>query len=142
MSAVDSTVRILKKLVHFLIDPLRIDDEEASFTLGIPEAQTTTVDSVQGWSKRPPAVIECPGCGADIYQARSTRNIDCPECHRTFKSHDFPDMKLVGLICPRCTAEMKHGIRHPSVFDIPEWATCQECQFHWDLTHWYGNVSL
>lgn len=137
MSVADSMYRFLRWTVRTLVDPLRIDDDMHQFTLAIPEAQTTTVDSVQGWSNRPPAVLECPGCGAAIAQRRARIDIDCPECHRTFKPHDFSKLELLELTCPRCETAMDHGTRHPNVFDIPEWATCRECQYHWDLDHWF-----
>lgn len=137
MSIGSTTARLLKRVYEYLVDPLRVEEGEKSFTLSIPEAQTTTVDSVQGWSNRPTAVLRCPGCDTDIPQRKSTSNIDCPNCYRTFGSDEFSDLELLGLYCPRCETEMAHGIRHPNLFDIPEWATCQECQYHWDLDHWF-----
>lgn len=137
MSAAATAYRYLKGFYEFLVDPLRIDEDLATFTLSIPDAQTTTVDSVQGWSNRPAAVVVCPGCGAEIPQRQPSHDIDCPNCYRTFKPHDFGDLELRRMTCPRCDCEMYHGIRHPNVFDIPEWATCPECQYHWDLTHWF-----
>lgn len=137
MSAAVTAFRLLKQLYHILVDPLRIDDTDETFTLSIPDAQTTTVDSVQGWSNRPAAVVRCPGCEAEIPQRRSSNDIDCPNCYRAFKPHDFGDLELLRMTCPRCDTEMYHGIRHPNVFDIPEWATCPDCQYHWDLTHWF-----
>lgn len=129
--------RLVKLALQKLIDPLRVDDELRNFTLSIPEAQTTTVDSVQGWRKRPPAVLECPGCEAPMHQQRSTSEIVCSNCWRSFSDDKFSEHKLLDMICPRCEAEMDHGIRHPMVFDKPEWATCPDCQYHWDLDHWF-----
>lgn len=137
MSTAGWTYRFVKGVYEFLVGPLRIDESEETFTLSIPEAQTTTVDSVQGWSERPPAVLECPGCTAEITQRRSSTDIDCPNCYRSFKPHDFGHVELLRMTCPRCDSEMYHGIRHPNVFDIPEWATCPDCQYHWDLSHWF-----
>ena len=140
MSAAASTIRFLKWAWEVLVDPLRAPEEVQAFTLSIPDAQTTTVDSVQGWSKRPPAVLECPGCGASIHQRTASSAIDCPNCYRTFRSDQFSDLELLELICPRCDTEMYRGIRHPNLFEIPEWATCPDCQYHWDLSHWFRRM--
>lgn len=137
MSAGAMTYRLLKRLYEALADPLRVDEDTETFTLAIPEAQTTTVDSVQGWSNRPSALLRCPGCDAQIPQRRSSSAIDCVNCYRTFGSDEFSELELLGLVCPRCNTEMVHGIRHPNLFDIPEWATCPDCQYHWDLDHWF-----
>lgn len=137
MSAGAATYRKLKQLVVALVEPLKADENIEHFTLSIPDAQTTTVDSVQGWSNRPAAVLACAGCETPIPQRRSSSPIDCPNCYRTFKSDAFADLELLALVCPRCDTEMYHGIRHPNLFDIPEWATCPDCQYHWDLSHWF-----
>lgn len=137
MSAGATTVRLLKRVYEFLVDPLRIDDDLAQFTLSIPDAQTTTVDSVQGWSNRPAAVLRCPGCDAEIPHHQASHDIDCPNCYRAFKPNEFGDLDLLWMTCPRCDTEMYHGTRHPNVFDVPEWATCPDCQYHWDLAHWF-----
>lgn len=140
MAVGPKTCRLLKHVWRRLVDPLRIDDSSEMFTLSIPEAQTTTADSVRGWSKRPPALLRCSGCEAGIPQRRASTDIDCPNCYRVFRPHDFADLDLLGLFCPRCSADMQHGIRHPNVFDIPEWATCPDCQYHWDLDLWFSAV--
>lgn len=137
MSTGATTMDRLKRLWDLLVDPLRADDEVTHFTLAIPDAQTTTVDSVQGWQHRPAALVRCPGCDAQIPQRRSSHDLDCPNCYRTFGAHEFGDLELLGLVCPRCNTEMQHGIRHPNLFSVPEWATCPDCQYHWDLDHWF-----
>lgn len=136
MSIGVTAIAVLKAVVNRVAEPLRADDI-THFTLAIPEAQTTTVDSVQGWGKRPPAVLACPGCDTEISQRSARSTIDCPYCYRTFSDGDFSELELLALECPRCDAEMNHGVRHPRVFDIPEWATCPECRYHWDLNHWF-----
>ncbi|HKJ58932.1 MAG TPA: hypothetical protein VKA37_06870 [Halobacteriales archaeon] len=128
---------VLKLVFDKLVDPLREDETITHFTLAIPEAQTTTVDSVQGWDNRPPAVLRCSGCGTEITQHRSRNTIDCPYCYREVSDDQFDELELVAMVCPRCDAEMNHGIRHPVMYDIPEWATCPDCQYHWDLSHWF-----
>jgi hypothetical protein len=129
--------RVLKRVVEKIVDPLRADEAIEQFTLAIPEAQTTTVDSVQGWRNRPPAVLACPGCDGEMHQHNAIGNISCSNCFRDFPEEEFADHELVRMNCPRCDHEMKHGRRHPEMYDIPEWATCPNCQYHWDLDHWY-----
>lgn len=126
-----------RRILSAVVDPLRVDDTPEQFTLCIPEAQTTTVDSVQGWGKRPPAALECPDCGGRMHQRAPIDDIDCTECWRTFDNEAFPDLALLTMVCPRCGTDMEHGTRHPNVFDVPEYATCMACQYHWDLDHWY-----
>lgn len=130
-------IHLLQGVLERLIDPLRVDESIEQFTLSIPEAQTTTVDSVQGWRHRPPAVLRCPGCGGRLLQHEPIDDIECTDCWRTFNEDSFSTFDLLTMVCPRCRTDMTHGIRHPNVFDIPEYATCPECQYHWDLDHWY-----
>ncbi len=137
MGSALAVYRALKQLLVKLVEPLRADESITHFTLAIPEAQTTTVDSVQGWQRRPPAVLRCAGCGTEVSQRRATSAIDCTNCYRTFPADEFADLELLAMVCPRCDAEMDHGIRHPMLFDHPEWATCPDCQYHWDLDHWF-----
>ena len=137
MSTGAATYRLFKDLLIALIEPLKADEEIKHFTLSIPDAQTTTVDSVQGWSNRPSAILRCPGCDGQIPQRRSSSRIDCPSCYRDFGSDEFSDLELLGLVCPRCNTEMAHGIRHPNLFDIPEWATCNGCRYNWEFKHSY-----
>lgn len=127
----------LRYLARRLVDPLRADDEIEHFTLSIPEAATTTYRRSEGWPKRPPATLACPGCGAEIYQHRPWSDLDCPDCPEAYESEDFPELELLSIHCPRCGTGMDHGRRHPVAFDIPEWATCGNCQFHWEYAHSY-----
>ena len=137
MAAVGTAYSALKLLAEKLIDPLRADETITHFTLSIPDAQTTTVDSVQGWENRPPATLRCAGCSTEIEQARSRHEIDCPYCYRTYPAEDFGELELLSMTCPRCETAMDHGRRHPRMFDVPEYATCPSCQYHWDLNHWF-----
>ncbi|MFB6242974.1 MAG: hypothetical protein ABEH80_02645 [Halobaculum sp.] len=129
--------RVCKRVLDKIIDPLRSDEAIEQFTLSIPDAQTTTVDSVQGWRNRPAAVLQCPGCGDDMRQPSAIADISCTNCFREFPEEEFDDHELLRMICPRCDCDMKHGRRHPRMYDVPEWATCPNCQYHWDLDHWY-----
>lgn len=126
----------LRWLGDRLVDPLRVDDDER-FRLSMPETQTTTVDGGLGWQKRPPAILECPRCGSDIHHHRSREPIDCPRCVAEFGSGEFPDLNLRYLVCPVCESRMEHGRRHPGQVDVPEWATCNECRYHWEYDHFF-----
>jgi hypothetical protein len=128
---------LCKRGLDRIIDPLRKDESLEHFTLAIPEAQTTTVDSVQGWQRRPPAILACPGCDADMEQQNAIGPISCTNCWREFPNEEFADHELRSMICPRCDTDMQWGRRHPQMFDVPEWATCPDCQYHWDLDHWF-----
>lgn len=128
---------ILKRFLSWIVDPLRADESITQFTLSVPEAQTTTVDSVQGLRNRPPLVVECPGCTGKIVQPHAYERFDCQHCFRDWPSGSLEEFELIAMVCPRCESDMQHGRRHPQVFDVPEWATCPNCQFHWDLTHWF-----
>ena len=125
----------LKHAGHLLAEPLRVDPEAAKLRLPVPDAQTTTMDGDVGWSRRPAAVLACPECEGEIYQHRPTSPIDCPECWREFGHRAFPELKLRYLICPTCGDRLRHGRRHPEQFDIPEWASCDSCRYHWEFEH-------
>lgn len=137
MAPFEAIYRVGRDILERLVNPLRADEQISQFTLSVPEAQTTTVDSVQGERFRPPAVFRCPNCDADIHQQQPLSDADCPKCYRTFDQWTTDDLELVRMTCPRCESEMKHGRRHPRVFDGPEWASCPSCQYHWDLDHWF-----
>lgn len=137
MGAATTIYRVLRAVLERLVDPLRADENITQFTLSVPEAQTTTVDSVQGKQKRPPAVLLCPGCESEMYQMRAMDTIDCRGCWREFREDEFADLELVSMVCPRCESGMNYGRRHPRAFDRPEWATCPDCQYHWDIAHWF-----
>ena len=125
----------LKRLADVLIDPLRADDELENFRLSIPETQTTTVAGDVGWGKRPPATLECPRCESEIYQSGGMDRIDCPRCVAEFSRREFPELELLAMHCPVCRTRMQFGTRHPRAYDIPEWATCDSCQYHWEFEH-------
>lgn len=127
----------VRRLVAKLVAPLRVDGELDNFTLSNPESATTTYDGGYGWHERPPAVLRCPGCAGEIRQGRATSSIECAECWVQRSDDEFSDLQLLALECPRCGTEMEHGWRHPQTFDVPEWATCDSCHYHWELNHWY-----
>ena len=130
-------MRAIRRLADLLVDPLRVDGTPNKFRLSSPETATTTYDGDVGWAKRPPAVLRCPQCGSDVLQHRSGDDIDCPRCVAEFGYEEFAELELVRLVCPVCRSRMQHGQRHPEAFDIPEWATCDGCRYHWEFKHSY-----
>ncbi|MFC6838052.1 hypothetical protein ACFQHK_16340 [Halomarina ordinaria] len=125
----------LKRVAKLVVDPLRKDPDARRFQLSIPDAHTSTVDGDTGWGRRPPARVRCSRCGAGINQRNPHDDLDCPECVATFSYREFSRLELVYLRCPVCADRMRHGRRHPNVFDVPEWATCPGCQYHWEFGH-------
>jgi Zn-finger nucleic acid-binding protein len=126
---------VLKHVGHLLAEPLRADDDLTGFTLSIPETQTTTIDGDTGWTRRPPAGVKCPKCDGEIQQPTAIDVIDCPRCVGEFAPEEFPELELLYLRCPVCRTHMEHGNRHPNAIDVPEWATCNACRYHWEFEH-------
>ncbi|PSQ09702.1 hypothetical protein BRC93_12075 [Halobacteriales archaeon QS_5_70_15] len=120
-----------------VVAPLRTDGGPNKFRLSSADTATTTYDGDVGWTKRPPAMLECPRCEADVLQHNARDGIDCPRCVAEFTHEEFSELELRYMICPVCRSRMQHGQRHPEVFDIPEWATCDECRYHWEFKHSY-----
>lgn len=120
-----------------IVAPLRTGDGPNKFRLSSVDTATTTYDGDVGWAKRPPATVACRRCGGEILQHHARDDIDCPHCVATFASEEFPDLELVSMTCPVCNSEMQHGQRHPESFDVPEWATCDGCRYHWEIKHSY-----
>ncbi|MEF8780560.1 MAG: hypothetical protein V5A46_07760 [Haloferacaceae archaeon] len=120
-----------------LIGPLQENEDMEGFTLAIPEVHTTTLEGDTGWNSRPPATLSCPQCGSEIYQHRPGDAIDCPRCTAAFDRDEFPDLELLYMECPKCRSRMEHGRRHPQQVEVPEWATCENCRYHWEFEHWY-----
>ncbi|MFB6218584.1 MAG: hypothetical protein ABEH77_05310 [Halobacteriaceae archaeon] len=132
------SVSVSKRVLDALVEPLRTSDEEKTFRLPTRETATTTYDGDVGWNKRPPAIVECPQCGSDILQHNARDSIDCPRCTAEFEYGAFEELELRQLNCPVCKGRMQHGQRHPEVFDFPEWATCDNCRYHWEFRHSYS----
>jgi hypothetical protein len=127
----------LKGIGERVISPLRRGEGPNKFDLSAAETATTTYDGDVGWSKRPPAVLQCPRCDSEILQHHPYERIDCPRCVAEFDYGSFGDLDLLYMGCPRCRRRMLHGQRHPEKFDIPEWATCDDCRYHWEFKHSY-----
>ena len=130
--------RGLKGAGRRLLKPLRRGDGPNKFRLSAVDTATTTHDGDNGWTKRPPATLECPQCGSDILQHNARDTIDCPRCVAEFSHEEFPELELKRLTCPVCRSEMVHGQRHPEQLDIVEWATCNDCRYHWEFKHSYS----
>lgn len=124
-----------KRVAAAVVDPLRKDPDAPALTLSIPETQTTTVDGGTGWSQRPAARLVCPRCDEHIHQSEPLDDIDCPHCVAAFEYTEFTDLELAFFICPVCGDKMEHGTRHPQALDVPEWATCNNCRYHWEFKH-------
>jgi len=135
MAALLRLVATLRRVGERVVAPLRQDETPENFRLSIPEAHTTTYDGSVGWSNRPPAVLDCPRCGSEILQHEAWDDIDCPRCAAEFDYREFTDLDLDYLLCPVCRSHMNHGQRHPERLDVPEWATCDECRYHWEFRH-------
>lgn len=133
-----SLLRILLRAVQAVLDPLRRGSGPNKFQLSAMDTATVTNPRSEGWSKRPPATLECPRCGTDIRQYDARDRIDCPRCVAEFTFDEFPDLELRFLTCPVCDNRMAHGKRHPDQFEIPEWATCGNCRYHWEFRHSYS----
>lgn len=136
-SALHAVFEWLRRAGEQLVDPLRRGDGPNEFRLSSAETATTTYDGSVGWGNRPPATLECPRCGGDIYQHTARDGIDCPRCVAEYDPGEFADLELRSLVCPVCRSGMRHGQRHPERFDFPEWATCDSCRYHWEFRHSY-----
>jgi DNA-directed RNA polymerase subunit RPC12/RpoP len=128
-------VETVRWAVDRLVDPLRADEDLENFRLSIPETHTTTIDGDTGWMSRPPAQLRCGQCGSEVRQPHPHDDVDCPRCTAVYTPEAFPDLELLYLECPICRSRMEHGRRHPAGVDVPEWATCHGCRYHWELGH-------
>ena len=125
----------IRRVADRLVDPLRADDDLENFRLSIPETHTTTIEGDTGWSARPPAQVRCRQCDSEIRQSDPHDVVDCPRCVAEFPPEEFPTLELLYLECPVCRTRMEHGQRHPDRLDVPEWATCHGCRYHWEFKH-------
>lgn len=130
----------LKRLAYLLVAPLLEDDEMDDIRLSMPETATTTYNGSEGWSRRPPAVLRCPECGERAYQHRARDEIQCSDCFRSYSEEEFSELELLELVCPKCETSMRFGRRHPRYFDVPQWATCDSCHYHWEYSHTYKPI--
>ncbi len=121
----------------FILDPPWTKGGPENFTLAVPQAHSTFKRGDVGWANRPPAVVECPTCSKPFTHEFANDYIDCPRCHMERSPDDFNEMELIGLVCPHCEIELDMGIRHPELVNVPEWASCEECQYHWEYQHDY-----
>jgi len=134
-------VETLKTVGKKIVRPLQRGEGPNKFDLSAAQTATTTYDGDVGWNKRPPAVLECPNCESEVLQHNARDSIDCPRCVAEFDYDEFGDLELLYMGCPRCKSRMMHGQRHPEKFSIPEWATCDDCRYHWEFKHSYDRPS-
>lgn len=134
-SPVATVFAVLTKALRKIASALSVREEFYSLDLTIPETRTVAIDGDVGWQHRPPAVVACPECATAIEQVHPLDAVDCPECWSAYEPEAFDDLEVLGLVCPRCGGEMDYGIRHPRALDAPQWATCPECQYHWEYGH-------
>lgn len=127
--------RMLKKAVLFVLDPPWTQEGPEPLTLAVPDAHSTFNRGGVGWANRPPARLRCPACNGDIVHDHATDVIRCDTCRFERPPEDFDDVQLLELTCPHCQSALDHGIRHPNLFDRPQWASCPRCQYHWERVH-------
>jgi len=127
----------LKTAVMLVLDPPWTKDGPETFTLAVPEAHSTFKRGAVGWANRPPARVRCPTCGTEFDHERANDIIDCPVCSVEHPPEEFAEVELLDMTCPQCDCTLEHGIRHPEIHDVPEWASCQKCQYHWEFEHDY-----
>lgn len=128
-------VRWLRRAGLRILAPLQKNPDNTGFRLSSPETSTTTIDGDVGWGSRPPAMLRCSRCGSDVVQRHPHDDIDCPRCVAEHSHEEFTKLELQYLRCPVCGDEMEHGQRHPEAIDVPEWATCHSCRYHWEFRH-------
>lgn len=118
-----------------LLDPPWEREGVPQFTLAVPDARSTFHGGESGWADRPPARLRCPSCGAEFTQRYANDVIRCPTCRFERPPDRFGELELIELTCPECSATLDAGIRHPNVFELPQWAACPGCQYHWEYSH-------
>jgi Zn finger protein HypA/HybF involved in hydrogenase expression len=130
----------LKRAFMLILDPPWTKEEgPETFTMAVPQSHSTFKRGDVGWPKRPPAVVECPSCSTRFTHEFANDYIDCPDCHYERPPDEFADLDLVTLACPHCELALDYGTRHPDMMDVPEWASCTECQYHWEYQHDYDS---
>jgi Zn finger protein HypA/HybF involved in hydrogenase expression len=127
----------LKRWAMLLLNPPWEKEGPDTFTMAVPEAHSTFKRGAVGWAERPPAVVHCPACSTTFTHEFANDYVSCPTCHFECAPDEFAEIELAALICPHCERDLDHGIRHPEMLDVPEWASCTECQYHWEYQHDY-----
>lgn len=130
-------VRLLKKVITFILDPPGEPEGPDPFTLAVPDAQSTFKRGAVGWAHRPPARVRCRSCNTEFDHEYANDVIRCPICPAEHRPEEFTEVDLLEMSCPHCEHTLNHGIRHPNIFEVPEWAACPSCQYHWEFQHSY-----
>lgn len=125
----------LKAAIMFVLDPPGEPEGPDPLTLAVPDAQSTFKRGSVGWANRPPAKVKCPSCGSTFVHQYAANIINCPTCRFELAPDRFDEIDLIEMRCPECESVLDHGIRHPNVFDSPQWAACPNCQYHWEYLH-------
>ena len=130
-----TVIRKFRALLKYLLDPPWQPDGPHPLTLAVPDARSTFNRGSSGWASRPNADIRCPLCRTEFTHDNALEMIDCPYCRFECEPDDFGRIEIERLVCPDCGSDMNYGIRHPNLFEFPQWASCPECQFHWEFQH-------
>lgn len=131
-------LRLLKKVALFVLDPPQGQEGLEPFTLAVPDAQSTFKRGDVGWAHRPPARVRCPACNTEFDHEYANDVLRCPLCPFEQPPGDFAEVELLELTCPHCARPLDHGTRHPEILDVPQWAACPDCQYHWEFQHSYS----
>lgn len=125
----------LKALVKWLVGPPAGMPADHPLTLAIPDARSTFDRGGVGLAERPTARVRCDACSKEFFHERGRDMIRCPRCPVERPPDRLADFELLELQCPVCGTSMEYGIRHPNLFDSPQWASCPECHYHWESNH-------
>lgn len=128
----------LKAAVRWLLDPRRNPKGPHPLTLAIPDARSTFNRGAAGLAARPAASLRCPSCENEFTHKRGEFMIRCPACRLERAAKELGEFELLEFHCPDCDESMEYGIRHPNLFDSPQWAACPQCQFHWEYHHGFN----
>lgn len=131
----------LKTLATYLLNPPWAPEGPHPLTLAIPDASSSFKNSDVGWARRPPAVLRCPTCESDVDHRYATDMIRCETCRFEQSPERIGELEVLELSCPECRSTLDHGIRHPNVFDFPQWAACPDCQYHWEFQHSFASAT-
>lgn len=134
-SVAQRVIDVGRRTISFVLWPPWSKHGSKPLTLAVPDARSTFKQGDVGWHRRPPARIRCPRCQTRFTQEYANDVIRCPTCQFERDPAAFDDVQLLALECPECPADLETGIRHPNVFNVPQWAACPECQYHWEFGH-------
>lgn len=132
----------LKAVLKWLVSPPKEMPDDHPLTLAIPDARSTFDRGAVGLAERPTARVRCDACGRKFFHRRGHDMIRCPQCPNERPPEQLSDFELMELQCPACGVAMDYGIRHPNIFDAPQWASCPNCHYHWESNHAFSRPLL